>query len=140
MTPRNPRISIAGSAVAKEREDGRAVHHRRLEEEAAAPGRGQIGQFGIGMHDRPLVRADDMGADLQRGANVSDGRLAGFGVQRTGFEHDVGLGGMHPTARVANRPAFREIAGQQFVRRESVQSTSQPRRRDATPVMCQPIP
>jgi len=44
--------------------------------------------------DWAFVRRDGVGSVFERGANVVDGRLAGFDVEGGSFEYDVGLGGV----------------------------------------------
>ena len=53
------------------------------------------------MDDRAFVGGDGMGSVGERGADVIDGGLAGFYVERCGFEEDVGFGGGEPGVYVS---------------------------------------
>ncbi len=81
----------------KQREDGDAIHHGGFEEEAFALRGGQIAEFAVGVDDWSFVGGDGVGSVLERGADVIDGRLAGFDVEGGGFEEDIGLGGFQPS-------------------------------------------
>ena len=65
------------------------------------------------MDDGSFVGGDGVGSVLERGADVIDGGLAGFDVERGGFEEDVGLGGFEPLADICRRfwPDSRLLAG-----------------------------
>ncbi len=58
--------------------------------------RGQVAEFAVGVDDWSFVGGDGVGSVLERGADVIDGGLAGFDVERGGFEEDVGLGCCQP--------------------------------------------
>jgi len=86
----------SGQRVAKKREDGDAVHDGRFEEEALPTAGCEIAQLSIGMDDGAFVGGDGVGSVFERLANMVDRRLAGFDVEGSGFEDDVGLGGDEP--------------------------------------------
>jgi hypothetical protein len=46
--------------------------------------------------DWSFVGGDGVGSMLEGGADVIDGGLAGFDIERGGFEEDVGLGCFQP--------------------------------------------
>ena len=77
----------------KQRKDGDAIHHGGFEQEALAACGGQIAEFAVGVDDWSFVGGDGVGSVLERGADVVDGGLAVFDVERGGFEEDVGAGG-----------------------------------------------
>ena len=65
--------------------------------------RGQVAQFAVGVDDGAFVGGDGVGSVVERGADVVDGGLAVFHVERGGFEDDVGAGGGEPFVHVSRR-------------------------------------
>ena len=65
--------------------------------------RGQVAEFAVGVDDGAFVGGDGVGSVVESGADVVDGGLAVFHVERCGFEEDVGLGGGEPVADVGGR-------------------------------------
>ncbi len=49
-------------------------------------GGGEIAEFAVGVDDWSFVGGDGVGSVLERGADVIDGGLAVFDVERCGFE------------------------------------------------------
>jgi hypothetical protein len=84
-------------------EDGDAVHDGGFEEETLAARGGQVAEFAVGVDDGSFVGGDGVGSVIEGGADVIDGGLAVFDVERGGFEEDVGLGGLQPGADIYNR-------------------------------------
>jgi len=72
------------------------------------------------MHDRSFVGADGVGSGLECGADVRDGRFAGPGVERTGFEQRVGPGANDPIGEAAGFLRFREVTLQNSLGAESL--------------------
>ena len=62
---------------------------------------GQIAEFAVGVDDWAFVGGDGVGSVLERGADVIDGGLSAFQVERGGFEQNVGVGGGEPVADLA---------------------------------------
>lgn len=67
----------------------------------------------------PFIGADGVGPVFESHANVIGGRLTSLGIQRAGLEHHVGLGGVHPTGDMADRPGSIEITRKQLLWREA---------------------
>ena len=84
----------------EQRKNRHAVHHRGFKQKPFAARRGQVAQFAVRMHDGSFVRGDGVGSVLKRRANVVDGGLAIFHVERGRFEEDVSLGASEPFADV----------------------------------------
>jgi hypothetical protein len=63
---------------------------------------GEVAQLAVGVNDGAFVGGDGVGSVLEGGADVVDGGLAIFHVERCGFEEDVGLGGGEPGADVVD--------------------------------------
>jgi len=76
----------------------------------------------MGVQDRTLVGANGMRSIFQGHSDVSDGRLARFRIQGTGFEEDIGPGGMQPTGKLAGALGSRKITCQQLLWREALLS------------------
>jgi hypothetical protein len=87
----------------EERKNRHAVHDRGFEEEFLFARQGQVAEFAVGVDDGAFVGGDSVGSVFERRADVLDGGLAGFDVERCGFEEDVGAGG--------GEPGFRLIVG-----------------------------
>ncbi len=49
---------------------------------------GEIAEFAVGVDDWSFVSGDGVGSVLERGADVIDGGLAGFDVERGGLEYE----------------------------------------------------
>ena len=62
------------------------------------------------MHDRAFVGGDGVRAEFESGFDMVDGRLAGCGVERTGFENHVGASALDPLADVS-RSSVRMLRG-----------------------------
>jgi hypothetical protein len=89
-------LQVNGGELVEQREDGNAVHYRGFEEETFAASGGQIAQFAVGVNDGAFVGGNGVGSVLEGGADVVDGGLAVFDIERCGFEEDVGAGGGEP--------------------------------------------
>ena len=61
---------------------------------------GQVAKFAVGVDDWSFVGGDGVGSVVEGGADVVDGGLAGFDVERRGFEENIGAGGSEPVANV----------------------------------------
>jgi hypothetical protein len=96
------RGSLAGepSALIEERKNWDAIHDGGFEEESSCRARREIAELAVGVDDGAFVGGDGVGSVLEGGADVVDGGLSGFDVERCGFEEDVGLGGGEPGADV----------------------------------------
>jgi hypothetical protein len=88
--------------LVEEGKDRDAVHHGGFEEEALALPRGQVAELAVGVNDCPFVGGDGVGSVLESGADVVDGGLAIFYIQRGGFEEDVRFGRFEPGANVGD--------------------------------------
>ena len=112
-------LQVNRGELVEQGENWDAVHDRGFEQEPFSACGGQIAQLAVGMDDRTFVGGDGVGSVLERGADVVDGGLAGFDVERCGFEEDIGAGGGEPFADVLgggkacakNRLRFRRFAG-----------------------------
>ena len=95
--------------LVEQRKDGNAVHDRGFEEESLALLRGQVAEFAVGVDDGAFVGGDGVGSVFEGGADVIDGGLAVFHVERGGFEQDVGAGRGEPFVDV-----FAAMGGARF--------------------------
>jgi hypothetical protein len=89
-------LQADGRELIEEGKNWDAIHHGRLEEEAFAFSFREIAEFAVGVDDGAFVGGDGVGSVLESGADVVDGRLSGFDVERCGFEENVGAGGGEP--------------------------------------------
>jgi len=92
---------MAGNWSNKEK-IGTPVHHRGFEQKAPAARSGQIAQLAVGMNDGAFVRGDGVGSMFEGGADVVDGGLAGFDVERSGLEENI---------RASSGQPFPDVAG-----------------------------
>jgi hypothetical protein len=58
---------------------------------------GKISQLTVGVDDGAFVGGDGVGSMVESGADVGDRGLAGFDVERSGFEEDFGASGGEPS-------------------------------------------
>ena len=79
-------VHVNRGKLIEQREDGDAVHHRGFEQELFAACGGQIAQLAVGVNDGAFVGGDGVGSLLEGGADVGDGGLACFNVERGSFE------------------------------------------------------
>src|ERR1035438_291737 len=86
-------LQVNRRKLIEQREDGDAVHHRGFEQELFAARGGQIAQLAVGVNDGAFVGGDVVGTVLEGGADVVDGGLAVFHVERSRFEKEGGGGG-----------------------------------------------
>ena len=89
-----------GQAEREKRKNRDAVHHGGFVEKAAIFFFGERGEFGERVDDGTFVGGDGVRAEFERGFDVIGGGFAGGGVERTGFEDDVGASAFDPFANV----------------------------------------
>ncbi len=90
-----------GGQLVEQREDGYTVHHSGFEQEPLAARGSQVAQLAVGMNDGAFVGGDGVGSVLECSADMVDGGLAGFDVERSRFEQNISAGGGQPFASVA---------------------------------------
>jgi len=96
-------LQVNHRQLIEQRKDGNAIHHGGFEEEALASRRGEVAEFAVGVDDRSFVGGDGVGSVVERGADVIDGGLAGFYIERGGFEEDVSASGSKPVMHIVWR-------------------------------------
>ena len=115
-------------AVAHEREEWRAIHHRGLEPVGATRLGCQCGECAIPVHHRPLVRRDRVGAVPKRAGQVAERGLTRVRFECDGFEHDVSARCRQPCVDVG-ADSGSGVIGVQSLR---VRPPSRPAGRDST--------
>src|ERR1700685_1926490 len=86
--------------VAKQREDGNAIHHGRLEQKLSPMGNSETIQFFVGVNDGAFIGGDGVRAHFQSGANMINRRLTVAWAERRRFKENVGLRQTQPAANI----------------------------------------
>jgi hypothetical protein len=60
----------------------------------------EIAELAVGVDDWSFIGGDGVGSVVEGGADMVDGGLAGFDVERRGFEENIGASGGEPVANV----------------------------------------